>query len=211
MIIIFICRVESFIEHQDVCNMNKSRLETQAAVQAATATACLSRTASSPSSDTNFSIIPKATVTELGSLSNKLLHPNLELQLSTNTASNPADVAVASSATQLGERVKEEAREELRIAMAEKAYAEEARKQAKREIELAELEFTNAKRIRQQAQAQLHKAYALKEHAIKHINSTLLQITCNACHHQFHSTHDANSLLFSYIASEAPQLHNHHA
>ncbi|KAG5142420.1 hypothetical protein JHK82_018115 [Glycine max] len=55
-------------------------------------------------------------------------------------------------------RVQEQAREHLRIAMAEKAYAEEARKQAKRQIELAEQEFTNAKRIRQQAQFQARNA-----------------------------------------------------
>lgn len=87
----------------------------------------------------------------------------------------------------LSERVKEEAREQLRIAMAEKAYAEEARRQAKRQMEVAELEFTNAKRIRQEALAELDKAYALKDHAIKHINSTMLQITCLACNHHFQS------------------------
>ena len=101
-------------------------------------------------------------------------------------------------------RVQEQAREHLRIAMAEKAYAEEARKQAKRQIELAEQEFTNAKRIRQQAQAELDKAYALKEHAMKQINSTMLQITCHACKQQFqarNATPDENSLVLSYVSS----------
>lgn len=89
--------------------------------------------------------------------------------------------------------------------MAEKAYAEEARKQAKRQIELAEQEFSNAKRIRQQAQAELDKAYALKEHAMKQINSTILQITCHSCKQQFqarnHATQDENSLVLSYVSS----------
>lgn len=101
-------------------------------------------------------------------------------------------------------RVQEQAREHLRIAMAEKAYAEEARKQAKRQIELAEQEFTNAKRIRQQAQAELDKAYALKEHAMKQINSTMLQITCHACKQQFQARNaapDENSLVLSYVSS----------
>ncbi|CAH9119561.1 unnamed protein product [Cuscuta epithymum] len=69
----------------------------------------------------------------------------------------------------------------LRVAMAEKAYAEEARKEARREIETAEREFANAKRIRQQAREDMEKAVALREHAIRQINSTLSQITCRAC------------------------------
>ncbi|KAJ1438633.1 hypothetical protein SESBI_02895 [Sesbania bispinosa] len=95
----------------------------------------------------------------------------------------------------------EQAREHLRIAMAEKAYAEEARKQAKRQIELAEQEFTNAKRIRQQAQSELDKAYALKEHAMKQVNSTMLQITCHACKQQFQAQDHENSLVLSYMSS----------
>ncbi|OIW21501.1 hypothetical protein TanjilG_05150 [Lupinus angustifolius] len=98
----------------------------------------------------------------------------------------------------------------LRVAMAEKMYAEEARKQAKKQIELAEQELTNAKRIRQQARVELDKAYALKEHAMKHINSTMLQITCHACKQKFparnttstildHETN--NSLVLSYVSS----------
>lgn len=100
--------------------------------------------------------------------------------------------------------------------MAEKAYADEGRKEAKRQIEVAEKEFANAKRIRQEAQAELDKAYALKEHAIKQINSTMLQITCHACKRQFHQARpttlslitpfppppqDENSLVLSYMSS----------
>ncbi|CAK7324850.1 unnamed protein product [Dovyalis caffra] len=101
-------------------------------------------------------------------------------------------------------RLKEQAREQLRVAMAEKIYAEEARQTAKRQIELAEQEFANARRIRQQAQAELDKAQALRQHAIKQIHSTILQITCHACKQKFHArtpTDDQNSLVFSYISS----------
>lgn len=113
--------------------------------------------------------------------------------------------------------VREEAREELRVAMAEKAYAEEARQQAKRQIEMAEEEFGNAKRMRQQAQAELDKATALKQAAIKQINSTILEITCQACQKQFQAKakpttttttttsaatdHDNYSVAFSYVSS----------
>ncbi|KAL2344177.1 hypothetical protein Fmac_005462 [Flemingia macrophylla] len=275
-------RVESFIEHQDACNMGRLRPESQPLQPSA----CLSRTASSPSpsSETNFStapwptrmILPKPTepptifmnnpitaitTAETSSKNNKL-HPNLDLQLSTPTNNNKnntnantsnianlIDAAISTSqspkmdhenhsthlqlsigSSDMSEknesnrnssekssnsnsekqsnmallRLQEQAREHLRIAMGEKAYAEEARKQAKRQIELAEQEFTNAKRIRQQAQAELDKAYALKEHAMKQINSTLLQITCHACKQQFQARNaapDENSLVLSYVSS----------
>nr|KYP41183.1 Zinc finger protein MAGPIE [Cajanus cajan] len=216
-------RVESFIEHQDACNMGRLRPESQPLQPSA----CLSRTASSPSpsSETNFStapwptrmIIPKPaepptifmnnpitaiTTAETSSKNNKL-HPNLDLQLSTPTKKSSNSNSEKQSNMALL-RVQEQAREHLRIAMAEKAYAEEARKQAKRQIELAEQEFTNAKRIRQQAQAELDKAYALKEHAMKQINSTMLQITCHACKQQFQARNaapDENSLVLSYVSS----------
>ncbi|XP_042499935.1 zinc finger protein SHOOT GRAVITROPISM 5-like [Macadamia integrifolia] len=103
--------------------------------------------------------------------------------------------------------LKEQAREQLRLAMAEKAFAEEARLQAKRQIELAEQEFANAKRIRQQAQSELDKAQILKEQATKQINSSILHITCQACKQQFQAnklaaTPDENSLVdLSYISS----------
>ncbi|GKV05271.1 hypothetical protein SLEP1_g17301 [Rubroshorea leprosula] len=82
-------------------------------------------------------------------------------------------------------RLKEAAREQLKLAMAEKGYAEEARQEARRQIELAEQEFANAKRIRQQAQAEVNKARALKDEAIKQINSILREITCHACKQRF--------------------------
>ncbi|KAK9115873.1 hypothetical protein Sjap_014820 [Stephania japonica] len=103
-------------------------------------------------------------------------------------------------------RLKEQAQGQMRMAMAEKAFAEEARQQAKRQIDLAEQEFANAKRIRQQAQAELDKAQMLKDHATKQINSTILQITCHACKQQFQATTsstppDENSLVVSYMSS----------
>ncbi|KAF2309150.1 hypothetical protein GH714_000857 [Hevea brasiliensis] len=248
-------RVESFIEHQDTCNMGRLRPELQSLQPA-----CLSRTASSPSpsTDTNFGtppwpplVIPRPT-TDAIFLSPTVdkKHYNLELQLS--STSNLLEVSVSpkrddNHSTQLqlsigssdfsekndssnmtcttkdagklspGEsnnnsekpdlpasKVKEAAWEQLRLAMAEKAYAEEARQRAKRQIELAEQEFANAKRIRQQAQVELDKAQALREHAMKQINSTILQITCHACKQQFQartSPDDQNSLVLSYMSS----------
>ncbi|MED6174388.1 hypothetical protein PIB30_068571 [Stylosanthes scabra] len=107
-------------------------------------------------------------------------------------------------------RLKECAGEEIKLAMAEKAYAEEARREAKRQTEIAELEFENAKRIRKQAQAELGKAEALRKQAIKKMTSTLMEITCHACKQNFHSSNNNNgvgfpseetSIVVSYMSS----------
>lgn len=83
--------------------------------------------------------------------------------------------------------VRELAKEQMRLAAAEKAYADEAVRAAKREVEMAELEFANAKRLRQHAKAELDKAMAFKEQTTRQINALLLHITCRVCKRQFHS------------------------
>ncbi|XP_018852511.1 zinc finger protein SHOOT GRAVITROPISM 5-like [Juglans regia] len=104
-------------------------------------------------------------------------------------------------------RLKEFAKEELKLAMTEKAYAEEARREAKRQIEIAELEFTNAKRIRQNAQDELEKAQLLKDQATKKISSIMLEITCQSCKQKFNAStinlppSDETSLAVSYMSS----------
>ncbi|XP_028785052.1 zinc finger protein SHOOT GRAVITROPISM 5-like [Neltuma alba] len=225
-------RVESFIEHQDACNMGRLQSEGQPQQPA-----CLSRTASSPSpsSETNFSagpawpppglvmtkpnaeptflqnnnpIIAHQTSSKTNHQNNKL-YPNLDLQLSTATPPNDvarddthstqlqlsigsSDLSDKNESNRTNSSPKESSNSSdkppgaVAALMVEKAYAEEARKEAKRQMEAAEQEFANARRIRQQAQAELDKAFALKEQAIKQINSTMLQITCQACKQQFH-------------------------
>ncbi|GAV84403.1 zf-C2H2 domain-containing protein [Cephalotus follicularis] len=249
-------RVESFIEHQDACDMGRLRPESHALQPV-----CLSRTASSPSpsSDTNLNtapwaglILPKATDTMLlrptkDSSPKTLDYHNLELQLLTksypidasvsprrdhnhsiqlqlsigssefgykndsNITYSNKDTSQSSSKDRnnsekpvlMASRLIEQACGQLKLAMAEKAYAQEARQQAKRQIELAEQEFTNAKKIRQQAQAELDKAHDLKEQAIKQINSTILQITCHTCKRKFQAraAPDENSLVLSHMSS----------
>lgn len=210
-------RVESFIEHQDACNIRRVRPELQALQPA-----CSSRSASStsPSSDNNFGIVPLQRISVPANNTSEAMflgteryscsstddhhhHHNLELQLlpSSNHASRSRDhnhatnlkLSIGSPNQGTEEameasRVKEGASEQLKLAMAEKAYAEEARRQARKQIELAELEFANAKRIRQQAQAEVEKAQVLKEQATKKISSTILQITCHSCKQQFQAT-----------------------
>lgn len=102
--------------------------------------------------------------------------------------------------------LKEFTSEELKLAMAEKAYAEEARKEAKRQIEIAEVEFENAKRIRKQAQDELGKAEALRKQAIKKISNTVMEVTCQACKQQFQSStsgvpSEETSIVMGYMSS----------
>lgn len=111
-------------------------------------------------------------------------HSTTQLQLSIGS-SEIGDKAASRGSSTTSE--KGSAEEQLRIAVAEKA-----RQVARRQMELAEQEFANAKRIRQQAQAELEKAQALKEHATKQMNSTIMQITCHSCKHKFQQ-HDKNN------------------
>ncbi|KAM3257847.1 hypothetical protein ACQJBY_049891 [Aegilops geniculata] len=111
----------------------------------------------------------------------------MQLQLSIGFCSGDSrgrrDVGEPSGGT--AARTMQEAREELRQAMAEKATADEARAQAKRQGELAEQELASAKRMRHQAQVELSRAHALREHAVRQVNATLLQITCFSCRQKF--------------------------
>lgn len=128
--------------------------------------------------------------------------PNLQLQLLTNKLeedhSTQLQLSIGSSEitgdkseaeisrwSPRGSSTAGEMKEQLRIATAEKAYAEEARQTARRQMEAAEHEFANAKRIRQTAQAELQKAQALRDHATRKINASMLEITCRSCRSKF--------------------------
>ncbi|KAK4800021.1 hypothetical protein SAY86_025386 [Trapa natans] len=151
-------------------------------------------------------------------------HHNLDLQLSSTLNNHHIGVSASmerdydhsaqlqlsiGSTTHIGrnsttsrERIKEQPRDQLRFAMAEKAFAEEKRQQARKQIEAAEQEFANAKRIRQQSQGELERAMAMKEQAAIRVNSTVLQITCNSCKQLKVGAPrlppDEDSLVFSY-------------
>ncbi|XP_020110596.1 protein indeterminate-domain 14-like [Ananas comosus] len=69
------------------------------------------------------------------------------------------------------------------------------------------VQLANARRIRHQAQVELSRAIALRDHAVKQINATLLQITCCSCKSRFRAKvascrpDDDNSLAASYVSS----------
>ncbi|XP_073296693.1 protein indeterminate-domain 14-like [Primulina huaijiensis] len=106
------------------------------------------------------------------------------------------------------ESLKEFTQEQLRMAMAEKAYADEARQEAKRQIELAEQQFSEAKRIRQQAIMELEKAQALKEHATEQVNSIMQQITCNSCKQKFQQSHSTSSSWPTFAEASSSSCEN---
>ncbi|CAA7401334.1 unnamed protein product [Spirodela intermedia] len=164
-------------------------------------------------------LLPSAPSNVLSSVSPSAPSPesddthDTQLQLSIGSSVGPIDekAAIPPTGTTVDDpalaagRLKEEVHDQLRIAMVERAMADEARQQAVRQIELAEQEFANAKRIRQQAQAELNKAHVLRDHAIKQINSTLLQITCQSCKQHFRAkavvTPEEHSIAVSYMSS----------
>ncbi|GMJ13359.1 INDETERMINATE(ID)-DOMAIN 15, SHOOT GRAVITROPISM 5, ARABIDOPSIS THALIANA INDETERMINATE(ID)-DOMAIN 15 [Hibiscus trionum] len=103
-------------------------------------------------------------------------------------------------------KLKEFASSQLKLAMAENTYAEKAKLEAKKLIQMAELEFASAKRLMQQAQDELEKAQVLKDQATKKISTTVIQITCQACKHQFQTPAaavpaDETSLAMSYMST----------
>ncbi|XP_062191102.1 protein indeterminate-domain 16-like [Phragmites australis] len=125
----------------------------------------------------------------------------MRLQLSIGLGGAPDDSQALASAAAAA-RLKEEAREQLRLAMAEKAAAEEARAQARRQAELAEQELASARRMRQQAQVELGRAHALRDHAVRQVDATLLQVTCYSCRHKFRARASAmSSEVASYVSS----------
>lgn len=199
-----IYRVESFIEHQDACSMG--RIGSENYLQPPPA--CLSRTASSPSPsrDTNLSVPPWAAGTDAApfpatpiflsiaaTTKNKFRPPpNLELQLRTTDEgdrSTQLQLSIGSSEIinqrieTTGERLREESREQMGIALAEKCYAEEARREARRQIEVAEQELSDVKRIRRCAEAELERARELKEEAAKEMKTAVLRMSCHSCKH----------------------------
>ncbi|KAE8730064.1 Protein SHOOT GRAVITROPISM 5 [Hibiscus syriacus] len=228
-------RVESFIEHQDACTGGGLGVqpELQALHRGCSSR---SDSSTSPSSDTHFGMaavlpgLPMLKSTEPaflhGNASAYEHRNNLELQLLPSSTPQLPQNSDENCATYLklsigssdgGEKSEtnklsldtiseKNASEELKLAMAENSYAEKTRLEAKKLIEMAELEFVSAKRIRQQALGELQKAQVLKDQATKKISATIIQITCQACKHQFQTSTaavpaDETSLAMSYISS----------
>lgn len=204
-------RVESFIEHQDTCNLRQMRSDQLQPVVPPLPPPLLlqpysrsvSYTGASTSNDHSFQMAtPLRGFPILSSNSDRNIninlpdHHDLELHLS-----SPSSAFLKLS---IGSNKEPNDECQLELAIAEKAYADEARREAKRQIEIAEVEFANAKMIRQQAQAELEKARILKEEASRKMSSTIMEITCQTCRLHFHMSSAApeeTSLAISYMSS----------
>ncbi|KAM7471051.1 hypothetical protein LguiA_009234 [Lonicera macranthoides] len=202
-------RVESFIEHQDACNMPHIRSDPPHSLPPA----CLSRTASSPSPSTDTNIPKQAPPNFLipinPTLNNNNTH-DLDLHLSTTpNEDNSTNLQLSIGSSECSPRESNTSNQKpiiikssqvnekcLKLAMGERDYAEKAKEEAKREIELAEREFANAKRIRQQALAELERAQAFREHARRYLNSAMFQVTCSACKRRFQENEDLLALSY---------------
>ncbi|XP_076935661.1 zinc finger protein SHOOT GRAVITROPISM 5-like [Bidens hawaiensis] len=199
-------RVESFIEHQDACTVRRTQPELPSFQPA-----CLSRTTSStsPTSDINFgSISTLSRLSHLQPLPRTLfsqtqagIQNNLELQLlpslslseQRNNHPNRLNLTIGSALSLQ--------KDEMKMALANKAFADDARQQAKKQVEIAEMEFENAKRIRHQAKVELERAKVIREQATKKINFTILDITCYSCRQRFDtSSHNAEATTADYTS-----------
>ncbi|KGN49735.1 zinc finger protein SHOOT GRAVITROPISM 5 [Cucumis sativus] len=209
-------RVESFIEHQDTCNLRHMRSDQlQSAVVRPPPppplllqpynSRSVSYTGASTSNDHAFQMAstPLRGFPILSSNSDRNININLpdrhDLELHLSSPSSAfLKLSIGSSNKEPNDD------RQLELAIAEKAYADEARREAKRQIEIAEVEFANAKMIRQQAQAELEKARILKEEASRKMNSTIMEITCQTCRLHFHVSSampEETSLAISYMSS----------
>ncbi|KAK9104143.1 hypothetical protein Scep_020987 [Stephania cephalantha] len=83
------------------------------------------------------------------------------------------------------EALKWQAAEQIRLAAVEKAYAEKVREMTRREMEMAQSEFARARYMWERAREEVEKAERLKEKATRQIDSTCMEITCQACRQSF--------------------------
>ncbi|XP_010249028.1 PREDICTED: protein indeterminate-domain 16 [Nelumbo nucifera] len=81
--------------------------------------------------------------------------------------------------------LKYQAAEQIRLAAMEKAYAERVRELTRREMELAQSEFARARTLWERAREEVEKAERMKDRATRQIDSTCMEITCQACRQRF--------------------------
>ena len=122
--------------------------------------------------------------------------PGLDLQLSISLRPirPPPEYVLAGQICEYGDvkqeascvdALKWQAAEQIRLAAMEKAYAERVRELTRREMELAQSEFARARHMWERAHEEVEKAEKMKEKAMRRIDSTCMEITCQACRQRF--------------------------
>lgn len=81
--------------------------------------------------------------------------------------------------------LKQQTAEQIRLAAVERAYAERIRELTRRELETAEKEFARARMVWERARQEVERVERMKEIATRRINSSCLEITCQACRQRF--------------------------
>ncbi|XP_010917524.1 uncharacterized protein [Elaeis guineensis] len=113
-------------------------------------------------------------------------HPPLDLSLSMSVGPwRPPSNEEAKSNMRNAQALKQQTAEQIRLAAVEKAYAERVRELTRRELELAEKEFARARLVWERAREEVEKVERMKEMATRRINSTCMEITCQACQQRF--------------------------
>ncbi|XP_008805299.1 zinc finger protein SHOOT GRAVITROPISM 5 [Phoenix dactylifera] len=113
-------------------------------------------------------------------------HPSLDLSLSMSVGPwRPPSNEDAKSNMRNVQALKQQTAEQIRLAAVEKAYAERVRELTRRELELAEKEFARARMVWERAREEVERVERMKDMATRRINSTCMEITCQACRQRF--------------------------
>ncbi|XP_058103177.1 protein indeterminate-domain 16 [Magnolia sinica] len=139
-----------------------------------------------PTPSPGFSCPPSDSSSKNRTAMNPSDPPSLELQLSISLRpARPSPSSVDAHESKTIDALKRHATEQIRLAAVEKAYAERVRELTRREMEMAESEFARARHVWERAREEVEKAERLKEKAVRRIDPTCMEITCQGCRQRF--------------------------
>ncbi|KAF5743690.1 protein indeterminate-domain 16 [Tripterygium wilfordii] len=121
--------------------------------------------------------------------------PDLQLSISLSPIQQPKNCLFTDSTRDYSdakeadassvEALKWQAAEQKRLAAIEKAYAKRVRELTRREMELAQSEFARARNMWERAREEVEEADRMKERATRQVDSSCMEITCQACRQRF--------------------------
>ncbi|XP_057972382.1 protein indeterminate-domain 16 [Malania oleifera] len=135
---------------------------------------------------------PSDSLKYLSPADNQFEGPSLDLQLSISLRplQSPPDCVLAGPIGEYGETgclaaLKWQAKEQIRLAAMEKAYAERVRELTRKEMELAQSEFARARHMWERAREEVERAERMRDQAIRRVDPTGMEITCQSCRQRF--------------------------
>ncbi|XP_024973321.1 protein indeterminate-domain 16-like [Cynara cardunculus var. scolymus] len=115
--------------------------------------------------------------------------PSLDLQLSNSSrpVGSSLDDCILGDLSHKGstKALKWQEADQIRITSTEKAYVERVREMTQREMDLAQSELSCARHMWERAQEDVARAENMKAKATHWIDSTCMEITCQACRQTF--------------------------